>query len=34
MKEVLLCEFKAKPVIEEQHVPMVGVSDDFDLLPA
>ncbi|EAT32803.1 AAEL014962-PA, partial [Aedes aegypti] len=34
MKENSLCEFKAKPVIEETHVPMVNVSDDFDLLPA
>lgn len=33
MKEVSLCEFKAQPVIEESHVPMVHVSDDFDLLP-
>ncbi|XP_058466584.1 ankyrin repeat domain-containing protein 11 isoform X2 [Malaya genurostris] len=34
MKENLLCEFKAKPVIDDIHVPMVNVSDDFDLLPA
>lgn len=34
MKELLLCEFKAKPVIEEPFVTMVHVSDDFDLLPA
>ncbi|XP_063235279.1 ankyrin repeat domain-containing protein 11 isoform X1 [Bacillus rossius redtenbacheri] len=34
MKELGICEFKAKPVIEELHVPMVHVSDDFDLLPA
>ncbi|KAJ9587599.1 hypothetical protein L9F63_018981, partial [Diploptera punctata] len=34
MKELGLCEFKAKPVIEDVHVPMVHVSDDFDLLPA
>lgn len=33
MKELSLCEFKAKAVIEEQHVPIVHVSDDFDLLP-
>ncbi|XP_059620253.1 ankyrin repeat domain-containing protein 11 isoform X1 [Phlebotomus argentipes] len=33
MKELSLCEFKAKPVIEDLHVPMVHVSDDFDLLP-
>ncbi|XP_053683345.1 ankyrin repeat domain-containing protein 11-like isoform X1 [Sabethes cyaneus] len=34
MKENSLCEFKAKPVIDDVHVPMVNVSDDFDLLPA
>ncbi|EDS35331.1 conserved hypothetical protein [Culex quinquefasciatus] len=34
MKENLLCEFKAKPVIDDTQVPMVNVSDDFDLLPA
>jgi hypothetical protein len=34
MKELGICEFKAKPVIEDLHVPMVHVSDDFDLLPA
>ncbi|KAI4500966.1 hypothetical protein M0802_003769 [Mischocyttarus mexicanus] len=34
LKEVGLCEFKATPQIEDVHVPMVHVSDDFDLLPA
>ncbi|XP_023244960.1 uncharacterized transmembrane protein DDB_G0289901 [Copidosoma floridanum] len=34
LKEVQLCEFKATPQIEDSHVPMVHVSDDFDLLPA
>ncbi|KAL1130503.1 hypothetical protein AAG570_011751, partial [Ranatra chinensis] len=34
MKELGICESKAKPVIEDSHVPMVHVSDDFDLLPA
>uniref|UniRef100_A0A7G3B1E7 Uncharacterized protein n=1 Tax=Lutzomyia longipalpis TaxID=7200 RepID=A0A7G3B1E7_LUTLO len=33
MKELSLCEFNAKPAIEDLHVPMVHVSDDFDLLP-
>ena len=33
MQELGLCDKKARPVIEEQHVPMVAVSD-FDLLPA
>lgn len=33
MKEVALCEYKAKPVIEDLLVPIVHVSDDFDLLP-
>lgn len=33
LKEVGLCgEFA--PQVEESHVPMVHVSDDFDLLPA
>nr|CAD7571608.1 unnamed protein product [Timema californicum] len=34
MKEMGVCEFKCKPVIDDLHVPMVHVSDDFDLLPA
>ncbi|XP_015594985.1 uncharacterized protein LOC107267582 [Cephus cinctus] len=34
LKEVGLCEFKARPQIDDLHVPMVHVSDDFDLLPA
>ncbi|XP_073973151.1 uncharacterized protein isoform X2 [Rhodnius prolixus] len=34
MKELGICELKSNPVIEESHVPMVHVSDDFDLLPA
>jgi hypothetical protein len=34
MKELAICDFKVKPVIEEGNVPMVHVSDDFDLLPA
>ncbi|KAG8233842.1 hypothetical protein J437_LFUL006865 [Ladona fulva] len=34
LKELGLCEAKNKPVIDEHHVPMVHVSDDFDLLPA
>ncbi|EZA49539.1 Ankyrin repeat domain-containing protein [Ooceraea biroi] len=34
LKEVGLCESKATPQIEDVHVPMVHVSDDFDLLPA
>ncbi|XP_075229638.1 uncharacterized protein LOC142329167 isoform X4 [Lycorma delicatula] len=34
LKELGLCEFKARPTIEDSHVPMVHVSDDFDLLPA
>ncbi|KAK9499459.1 hypothetical protein O3M35_002491 [Rhynocoris fuscipes] len=34
MKELGICEMKSNPVIEETHVPMVHVSDDFDLLPA
>ncbi|XP_058121145.1 uncharacterized transmembrane protein DDB_G0289901-like isoform X2 [Anopheles coustani] len=34
MKEHALCEFKAKPIIDDTYVPMVNVNDDFDLLPA
>ncbi|XP_017775138.1 PREDICTED: ankyrin repeat domain-containing protein 12 [Nicrophorus vespilloides] len=34
MKELSLCDAKTVPKIEETHVPMVHVSDDFDLLPA
>lgn len=34
LKEHSLCEWKSKPEIDEQHVPQVHVSDDFDLLPA
>ncbi|XP_055382706.1 uncharacterized transmembrane protein DDB_G0289901 isoform X2 [Condylostylus longicornis] len=34
MKEHSLCDYKSQPVIDESHVPMVHVSDDFDLLPA
>lgn len=34
MKELSLCEYKARPSIDESHVPMVLVNDDFDLLPA
>lgn len=34
LKEVGLCEPKVTPQIEDVHVPMVHVSDDFDLLPA
>lgn len=34
MKEMNLCDRKSTPSIDEHHVPMVHVSDDFDLLPA
>ncbi|XP_044766796.1 ankyrin repeat domain-containing protein 12 [Coccinella septempunctata] len=34
MIELNLCDRKSTPTIEEHHVPMVHVSDDFDLLPA
>ncbi|KAJ3636235.1 hypothetical protein MTP99_009069 [Tenebrio molitor] len=34
MKEMSLCDKKSTPSIDEHHVPMVHVSDDFDLLPA
>lgn len=34
MKELNFCDRKITPKIDETHVPMVHVSDDFDLLPA
>ncbi|CAH1110351.1 unnamed protein product [Psylliodes chrysocephalus] len=34
LKELNLCDRKSTPKIDETHVPMVHVSDDFDLLPA
>lgn len=34
MKEHNLCDFKSQPHIDETHVPLVHVSDDFDLLRA
>ncbi|XP_059478282.1 ankyrin repeat domain-containing protein 11 isoform X2 [Neocloeon triangulifer] len=34
LKEHSLCELKSQPVIDNTHVPLVHVSDDFDLLPA
>ncbi|KAK4877390.1 hypothetical protein RN001_009896 [Aquatica leii] len=34
LKELSLCDAKTTPSIDELHVPMVHVSDDFDLLPA
>ncbi|CAL1533621.1 unnamed protein product [Lymnaea stagnalis] len=33
MKECGLCDHKNTPVIDDLHVPMVTVSDEFDLLP-
>ncbi|XP_059149695.1 ankyrin repeat domain-containing protein 11-like isoform X2 [Physella acuta] len=33
MKECGLCDHKNTPVIDELHVPMVAVSDEFELLP-
>ena len=34
LKEVGECDAKSTPNVEELHVPMVLVSEDFDLLPA
>ncbi|XP_035232790.1 ankyrin repeat domain-containing protein 12-like [Stegodyphus dumicola] len=34
MKELAMCDMKTSPVIDDIFVPMVHVSDDFDLLPA
>ena len=33
LKELSLCDYKSKPKIDELHVPMVHVNDEFDLLP-
>lgn len=33
MKELSLCELKAQPIIEETHVPIVHVSDEFERIP-
>ena len=29
LKELALCDYKATPEIEELHVPMVDVSDEY-----
>lgn len=29
MKELALCEYKTNPEIEELHVPMIDVSDEY-----
>lgn len=34
LKELALCDAKSTPQIDDLFVPMVHVSDDFDLLPA
>lgn len=34
MKECGLCDKKSVPVVEELHVPMVQVNDEFELLPS
>ncbi|ESO83047.1 hypothetical protein LOTGIDRAFT_134039 [Lottia gigantea] len=33
LKDLGLCDHNATPVIDELHLPMVTVSDEFDLLP-
>lgn len=33
MKELAMCDMKTSPVIDDIFVPMVHVSDDFELLP-
>lgn len=33
LKELGDCDVNSKPHIDDLHVPMVHVSDDFDLLP-
>jgi len=32
LKELGLCDYKAKPAIDVLHVPMVVVNDDADIL--
>lgn len=34
LKELHLCAYNSEPNIDVEHVPIVIVSDDFDLLPA
>ncbi|XP_022177003.1 ankyrin repeat domain-containing protein 11-like isoform X2 [Myzus persicae] len=34
LKELRLCAYSSEPNIDEEHVPIVPVSDDLDLLPA
>ncbi|XP_025190948.1 ankyrin repeat domain-containing protein 11-like [Melanaphis sacchari] len=34
LKELQLCTYSSEPNIDEEHVPMVQVSDNFDLLDA
>ena len=34
LRDAGTCEYKSVPVIDDLHVPMVQVNDDFDLLPA
>ncbi|XP_060857241.1 ankyrin repeat domain-containing protein 12-like [Metopolophium dirhodum] len=34
LNELQLCTYSSEPNIDEEHVPIVLVSDDFDLLPA
>ncbi|XP_001947275.1 ankyrin repeat domain-containing protein 12-like [Acyrthosiphon pisum] len=34
LKELQLCTYSSEPNIDEEHVPIVLVSDDLDLLPA
>lgn len=34
LKESGICDYKSTPIIDDIHVPMVQVNDEFDLLPA
>lgn len=34
LKDLKLCDHKTVPIIDELHVPMVHVNDDFELLPS
>lgn len=33
LKECGQCDYKSTPVIDEVHLPMVQVNDEFELLP-
>lgn len=34
LKELKLCSYSSEPYIDKNHVPVVYVADDFDLITA